>query len=107
MAGAEREHGYARYRLDGCRCYVCGFARSEYDANRERAIAYGTWQPFVDAEPVRRHLRTLQSCSIGLRRIAEIAKVDRKRLRAILVGRPERGTGPPASRLRPRHHARG
>lgn len=99
-APGEREHGYARYRLDGCRCYVCGFARGQYDDNRNRAIAYGTWQPFVDAEPVRVHIRFLQSCDMGLRTIAALACVDRKRLQGIVTGRPERGTGP-QERVRP------
>ncbi|GCD38014.1 hypothetical protein OEIGOIKO_05824 [Streptomyces chrestomyceticus JCM 4735] len=90
----ERPHGYARYRLDGCRCYVCAFARSQYDDNRNRAVAYGTWRPWADAEPVRIHIRHLQSCSMGLRAIAAAAGVDRKRLQAIITGRPERGTGP-------------
>jgi len=44
-----RTHGtYTRYKLEGCRCYPCAGAASDYRANRERAIAYGTWQPFVD-----------------------------------------------------------
>lgn len=94
MAAGEREHGYARYRLDGCRCYVCGYARAQYDDNRNRAIAYGTWQPWVDAEPVRVHIRHLQSCGMGLRTIAALAGVDRKRLQGVLSGRPDRGTGP-------------
>lgn len=89
-----RPHGYARYRLDGCRCYVCGYARSQYDDNRNRAIAYGTWQPWTDAAPVRAHIQTLQSCEMGLRTIAAAAACDRKRLQAIITGRPERGTGP-------------
>lgn len=93
MAG-EREHGYARYRLDGCRCYVCGYARSRYDENRTKAITAGRWQPWADAEPVRVHVRHLQSCGMGLRTIAAVAGVDRKRLQSLLVGRPERGTGP-------------
>jgi hypothetical protein len=93
MAG-EREHGYARYRLDGCRCYVCGWARSRYDENRTKAITAGTWQPWVDAEPVRVHIQYLRSCEMGLRAIAAVAGVDRKRLQSITTGRPERGTGP-------------
>lgn len=89
-----RPHGYARYRLDGCRCYVCGYAVSQYNENRDKAIIAGTWQPWVDAEPVRVHIRHLQSCSMGLRAIAAAAGVDRKRLQSILNGRPERGTAP-------------
>ncbi|MFG2225347.1 hypothetical protein [Streptomyces sp. NPDC048644] len=95
-----RPHGYARYRLDGCRCYTCGYARSQYDDNRNRALAYGTWHPWADAEPVRVHVRHLQDCGMGLRTIASAAGTDRKRLKVLLVGRPERGTGP-QERVRP------
>lgn len=96
----ERDHGYARYRLDRCRCYTCGYANAVYYERRERAIAYGTWQPYVDAEPVREHVRALQSCDLGLRTIARAAGVDRKRLQAVLNGRPERGT-PAQAKMRP------
>ncbi|MFJ4735259.1 hypothetical protein ACIP6V_23800 [Streptomyces sp. NPDC088770] len=89
-----RPHGYARYRLDGCRCYVCGWAVAQYNDAREHAMRRGTWQPWTDAEPVRVHLRNLQSCGMGLRTVAAASNVDRKRLQAILSGRPERGTGP-------------
>lgn len=95
-----RPHGYARYRLDGCRCYVCVLARSRYDENRAKAITAGTWQPWVDADPVRVHIRHLQSCDMGLRAIATAANLDRKRLQAVLNGRPERGT-PPQKQVRP------
>jgi plasmid maintenance system antidote protein VapI len=98
---SDRPHGtYARYKLDGCRCYPCAAAASTYNTRRNRAIAYGTWQPFVDAAPVREHIRALQSCSLGLRTIAAAAGVDRKRLQAILKGRTERGTAPQA-KVRP------
>jgi hypothetical protein len=91
---SERPHGYARYRLDGCRCYVCAFAVSQYDENRAKAIIAGTWNPWTDAEPVRVHIRYLQSCDMGLRPIAAAADVNRKQLQYILNGRPDRGTGP-------------
>jgi len=96
----DRPHGYARYKLDGCRCYTCGFAVAQYRDAREHAVRRGLWQPFVDADPVRLHLRNLQACSMGLRAIAAAAHVDRKRLQAVLNGRPERGT-PPQSQVRP------
>lgn len=70
---AERPHGYARYKLDGCRCYTCGWARAQYEENRQRAIAYGTWQPHVPAAPVREHIVQLQQCGMGLRAIAAAA----------------------------------
>lgn len=97
---SDRPHGYARYRLDGCRCYTCAAARSAYDENRAKAITAGTWQPWVDAEPVRVHVRHLQSCDMGLRAIATAADVDRQRLQALLNGRSERGT-PPQKQVRP------
>jgi transcriptional regulator with XRE-family HTH domain len=98
---SDRPHGtYARYKLDGCRCYPCAAAASTYNTQRERAIAYGRWTPYVDAAPVREHIRTLQGCGVGLRTIAAAAGVDRKRLQAILNGRPGRGT-PPQPKVRP------
>jgi transcriptional regulator len=91
---SERPHGYARYKLDGCRCYTCGWAVASYRDAREYAIRRGQWQPWTDAEPVRQHVRNLQACGLGTRRIAALAGIDRKRLQGVMVGRPERGTGP-------------
>ncbi|MEU7317464.1 hypothetical protein [Streptomyces sp. NPDC007083] len=92
----DRPHGYARYKLDGCRCYTCGFAVAEYRDARDHAIRRGTWQPYVDAEPARIHLRKLLACGMGTRTIAEFAQLNRKNIHALLHGRPERGTPPPA-----------
>jgi transcriptional regulator with XRE-family HTH domain len=94
---ARRPHGYARYRLDGCRCYTCAWARSEYDRKRSQAIAAGTWQPWTDAQPVRDHLVKLRTAGLGLRRIAELAGTTRNSLDALLHGR--RGN-PPSPRVR-------
>jgi hypothetical protein len=94
MTAATRPHGYARYKLDGCRCYVCGFAVAQYRDAREHAIRRGQWQPWTDAEPVRQHISNLRACGLGTRRIADLASIDRKRLQGITTGRPERGTGP-------------
>jgi hypothetical protein len=90
----DRPHGYARYKLDGCRCYTCGWSVAQYNDARDHAMRRGTWQPWTDAAPVADHLRNLQACGLGLRTTAELAAVDRKRLQAVLTGRPERGTGP-------------
>lgn len=95
-----RPHGYARYRLDGCRCYTCAAARSRYDENRTKAITAGTWKPWVDAEPIRAHVTFLRSCEMGLRTIAAVADVDRKRLQCVVGGGPDRGT-PPQAKVRP------
>lgn len=92
-----RPHGYARYRLDGCRCYVCGWANAQYYDDRNRRIAAGTWQPFTDAQPVRDHLAALAAAGIGTRRVAELAGINRKTVLSLLNGR--RGN-PPGTRIR-------
>lgn len=92
---SDRAHGTrAKYFVEGCRCPSCRRANREAAAERTRLLAYGQWHPWVDAEPVRAHLRYLQSCGMGLRVIAGAVRVDRKSLQAVLNGRPERGTGP-------------
>jgi len=93
-----RDHGYARYRLDGCRCYTCARAVSEYNARRDRLIAYGRWQPYVDAAPVRDHVRLLMSASIGRRTIVRAAGVSHGALSQLLYGTTGR---PPSRRVRP------
>lgn len=91
-----RPHGYARYRLDNCRCYVCGLARSEYDQRRNRLIAYGRWQPFVSPTETRTHIEALAAKGYGIRRIAELAGLDRKIVRDISRGfRADPGRGNP------------
>lgn len=93
-----RAHGYAKYRLNGCRCYTCGFARSIYDERRAKAITAGTWQPFVDAEPVREHVRALMAAGIGRRRIAALAGCTDNRITELVKGKCGRT---PQARIRP------
>ncbi|NGO69154.1 hypothetical protein [Streptomyces boncukensis] len=95
-----RPHGYARYKLDGCRCYTCGWAVAQYNDAREHALRRGTWQPYVDAAPVRAHVRALQQSGLGARRIADLARVERKTIVVLLNGRTDRST-PPPQRIRP------
>lgn len=75
---------YAGYRIDGCRCYPCCGARSAYDADRQRQITAGTWQPFTDAAAVREHLCYLQANGLGMRRIAELTGITRNCLLRML-----------------------
>lgn len=63
-----------------------------------RKRGYGTWQPFVDATPVRAHLIELQASGLGRRRIAELAGLHRSTVSAIMYGRDGR---PPNPRIRP------
>lgn len=83
-----RPHGYARYKLDGCRCNVCGFAVSEYTRLRRNAIRTGTWR--TDAELVRAHVRSLMAAGMGRRRIGEVAGVNDSTLSRHLYGRRDR-----------------
>lgn len=100
-----REHGtYVKYKLDGCRCYPCCYAEAQYRNNRSRAIAYGTWQPYVDAEPARTHVRTLGEFGIGWMRLAQLANVPRGTVSKLLYGDPRRGMAP-SKRLLPKNAA--
>jgi hypothetical protein len=93
---SNRAHGYARYRLDKCRCPVCCAALTAYNRRRAMAVTAGTWQPWVDAEPARTHVRLLRTQGLGSRRIAELAGLDRKAVTVLLNGRTDRSTPPPA-----------
>jgi hypothetical protein len=106
-AAETRAHGTrARYVLGpgpgkgpGCRCDDCTAANRAAEKMRSRAILYGRWQPYVDAEPVREHLRALFAAGIGRRRVGELAGVSSGSLSKILYGGP--GNRPPSRRIRP------
>jgi hypothetical protein len=95
-----RPHGNAKYHLEKCRCYTCCHAASDYDINRRRAIAYGRWQPFVPAEPVRQHVRALGEFGIGWIRAASLAGVSTGGVSKLLYGDHPRGLAP-TKRVRP------
>lgn len=97
---ATRPIGYAAYKLDGCRCYGCALACSQYRAQVERMKAEGAWQPFVDAEPVRQHLGFLSRHGIGWRRACHLAGVSTGGGTKILYGIPSAGR-PPCRKVRP------
>lgn len=84
----DHRHGTTAGANAGCHCHACLYARSEYDCTRRRQICYGTWQPFIDAEPVRQHLRQLGAAGLGWQRVATITGVKNGTLSAILYGRP-------------------
>lgn len=101
-----REHGYDRYCRGpdeqgtagvGCRCRVCKDAHADYMRNRRRLMAYGQWQPFVEAEPVRRHVRALVDAGMATKTIAATAGISPSVVRALLWG----NQGPPTQRIRP------
>lgn len=90
------EHGTrSRYSNHGCRCEPCRSVHRQYDGDRSRRKAYGTWQPYVDATPVRAHVRSLMSRGIGWRHTADIAGVPKATVNQLLYGLPGRGRKPP------------
>lgn len=95
-----RPHGNAKYHLEKCRCPVCCKASRDYENNRYRAIAYGRWQPFVPAEPVRQHVRALGEFGIGWMRVAKLAGVSTGGVSKLLYGDRLRNL-PPTRRVRP------
>lgn len=94
----ERPHGYARYKIDRCRCDVCRAAQSANWQRITRAKIAGNWEPFVDAEPVRRHLAVLAEIGIGYKRAADLAGLSRSVVQVLLYGKGER---PPSIGVRP------
>jgi transcriptional regulator with XRE-family HTH domain len=72
-------------------------ASRDYKNARARARAYGTWQPFVDAEPVRAHLQALRAARMGRHRVAELAGLNPNYLARLLYGD---GAKPPPRKMR-------
>lgn len=96
-----RAHGtVARYVVNKCRCQPCRTAACEYERRRLRQVAYGRWQPYVDAEPARQHVRALMASGIGWMRVADLAGVSRGGLSKLLYGETKRNLAP-SKRIRP------
>lgn len=77
-----------------CRRPACLERSANYDRARNRLVAYGRWQPFTDAEPVRQHIRMLSSFGIGWQRVTRLAGVSNGCISRILYGAPHEGRGP-------------
>lgn len=68
------DHGtLSRAKYHGCKCDPCRDYLAAYQRTRYRKIGYGTWQPLVDAEPVRQHLLALNAAGLSYEVIAERA----------------------------------
>lgn len=95
------DHGtLTGYKIRACRCEHCTGAQTRYNARRARLIAYGQWQPFVDAAPVRDHVRAIQEQGLGWKRVAALAGVSPSTISKILYGDTGRGMAP-SKRVRP------
>lgn len=86
----------------GCRCIPCRAALAAAARYRSREKAYGRWQPYTDAGPVREHVRSLQASGLGWRTIAALAGVPRGTVSSLLYGNA--GTAPSAG-IRPANAA--
>jgi hypothetical protein len=86
------------YKYRGCKCLACCDAYAAYQRNRNRQLAYGTWQPLVDAAPAREHLEALHAQGMSWEQMARVSGVlveDLRRLRMPL------GTKPRTERIQP------
>ncbi|HEY7822142.1 MAG TPA: hypothetical protein VIG24_04890 [Acidimicrobiia bacterium] len=91
----------ACYTLDGCRCDECQDARKRYDRHRARWTGEFplTQSPYVDAEPVRRHLNRYIGHGMSTRRIAELTGVPNGAIGKLIYGIPKEGR-PPSRQIR-------
>jgi hypothetical protein len=83
--------------MSRCKNPECRATHAAYERHRTRMIAYGRWQPFVDAEPVRAHVRRLMADGLSRRRIAELADVTETTVIRLLYGQADR---PPSRKIR-------
>lgn len=102
---ANHQHGtHACYVLDRCRCRPCAAANAAYEKTRARRHAYGRFDTYTDAAPVRAHVQHLMDAGVGLKRIAALAGVSQSTLGKIVYGTATRAasaktTRPVADRL--------
>lgn len=95
------------YAQHMCRCDRCRAHKASVKRRQRRLEAYGRYERFVDAEPVRQHVMELRRYGIGVPRIAELAGIDESVLNRLLYGRGRRnGKQLPPSRTVSPGHAR-
>ncbi len=75
-----------RHKAFGCNCEPCHQRGLDYQRNRYRRIGYGTWQPLVDAEPVRSHVAALRRAGASIPSIAAAAGISTAPLARLLYG---------------------
>jgi hypothetical protein len=96
---ARRVHGTrAAYVADRCRCTACRRANRRAAQARRRAIAYGRWQPYTEAGPVREHVQALRAGGFGVERIIAVSGVGSGTVRRLLYG--NRRTGAPLKQIK-------
>lgn len=84
---ANHQHGEsATYVLDRCRCTPCSAANSKAETWRERQKAYGRYNKYVPALPVREHIAMLRESGMGLKTIAKQAGIGTGTISKIVYG---------------------
>jgi hypothetical protein len=98
---ANHQHGQrATYVLDKCRCIPCSQANAAAEIQRERQKAYGRYDKYVDADPVRAHIRSLTAQGMGWKRVATNAGVSPSSMWKLLYGKKQPdGTQTPSKRI--------
>ncbi|NXY96408.1 hypothetical protein HYE82_18830 [Streptomyces sp. BR123] len=91
-----------RRKHHGCKCQDCCEALRAYSNARYAAIAAGTWQPFVEAEPVRRHILRLRAAGMSFHRIQVLSGLPNRTITGFLAA----STGPGNVRCRKRNTRR-
>jgi DNA-binding NarL/FixJ family response regulator len=97
---ARHVHGTrVAYVKDRCRCTDCTAANTAAGRAVHRAQTFGRWRPFVDAAPVREHIRALRAAGIGVEQIAMLAGISTSHVRELAD--PGRDGDPGIRRVRP------
>ncbi|MFD5940219.1 hypothetical protein [Streptomyces griseus] len=72
------------YTEYSCRLPACVERKRLWQVEVRRRQREGTWQPFVDAQPVRTHLLNLRAQGISSNRVAAVTGLDKATLRAFV-----------------------
>lgn len=84
---AQHQHGTrACYVLDACRCLPCARANAKAENERHRLKAYGRYDGYVDADPVREHLTALMAYGIGLKTVSKLSGISNGSITKIYYG---------------------
>ncbi|WP_433426273.1 hypothetical protein ACQP1V_43170 (plasmid) [Microtetraspora malaysiensis] len=77
----------------GCYCAHCLKSKKVYEYKRKKAIAEGTWQPRMPAQPVRDHVKKIRDeTGIGVKRLGHLIGIN---LSWLMYGKPDAGFPPP------------
>ena len=93
------------YAIDRCRCDLCRLAATMWartDCERRNRAQYDNekYAAYVDAEPARVHVRTLQAAGLGWKEVARRAGLNPSNLYPLLYGRKDRNGGEPRKQCR-------